>query len=163
MAFFKKEIIDRSEIDFKTFNFEVNQVVDFWGSPMPYKGWIDVMGAMCLRYFKHNSKYFIIPQTATGYLHGGGLSSIHRRYWKSMDVEDGSVFVSGGKGSAQSIQYWILVKAVYDVTKDQVDNEYNTEYEKGFEHQFGYSGSNVNKVSIEANKMKDRFKELFEI
>ena len=163
MAFFKKEIIDKSEIDFRTFNYELGQQVDFWGTPMPCKGWIDVMGAMCLRYFKHDFKYFTITENAVGYLHGGGLSSVHRRHWKSMDVVDGNVFVQRDRGPAERTHYWVMVKAVYDVTKAQVDGNYNAEYEKGFEQQFRDSGTEVREISLEANKMKDRFKELFEL
>ena len=165
VAFFKKKIIDQMPVvTFETLPFKKGDMVDFWGEPMPCDGWFDVMSPFCLRYFKITSKYRTIAQQGPGYLHVGGLSSLYRRFWDSLDLTDNNVFSPRHRDlKPQGLYYWRFYRAIYDATKNEYpDRQYNLEYEKGYIEQVARSHSDEAEMRQQADNLRKEYRGLFD-
>jgi hypothetical protein len=163
MSFFRKNILDKIEnLSFQNYGFKAGEKFDFIDFVPKNNGWLDIMGKLSLEVFSQTEKLMVIPSSQRGeYVHFGALSSVYRRNFRSLENENEQVYANSFN-EGQPKFYLILYYLIYEMTKDRVPLvKHNLEYEKGYLNEISKTGINLKTVREEANKLIDKYPELF--
>lgn len=127
MTYWRKSILDQIEdLSWTSYGYEKGDSFEPVGT-FEMKGHMEVMAKLSLEFFHLTKKYKIIPQAEfEKYVHIGGVSSIFRRFFHS--VEGGDKNYIRAKGSRINIYYLLWDYIFWKYTKDRVPfPEYNKE------------------------------------
>jgi len=150
------------DVHFGTHNYLKGDSYSPLGGPMPDSGWMDIMADFSLRYLSKYPKYLKILQGLEGeYYHVGGISSIYRRHFRSLEDTNTQKYTVNTE-TAQQMYYSGWYNLIFEYTKnDFPDKEYNEEYLKAHNRQLELNKISQDKINKLSNTMKNRNKDCF--